>query len=60
MAEFVNSKGNGRSFTWTDPGFTDKRSQPAGKVTLVYIRVCVDDAFADTCQASGKLYNPYR
>jgi hypothetical protein len=56
----VNSKGNGLSFTWTDQGFTDKKSQRASKVTFVYIRVCVDDAFADTCRTSGKLYNPYR
>jgi hypothetical protein len=61
VAEFVNSKGNGRNFTWTDQGFTDTMNWPASKVTLVYIRVCADDAYTDTCQTSGKqLYNPYR
>jgi hypothetical protein len=57
--KFVNKKGVGHSFTWTDQDFTYKKNEPASDVQYVYIKVCVD-RYRDTCKTSGRLYNPDR
>jgi hypothetical protein len=57
--KFVNSKGCGNTQSWGWRGFTYKPNQPAATVKYVYVKVCVDDNFDDTCQTSSPKYNPY-
>lgn len=57
--KFVNSRGCGHSQSWGWRSFSYKPNQPAATVTYVYIKVCVDGTFSDTCQTSARKYNPY-
>lgn len=57
--KFVNSKGCSNKQSWGWRGFTYKPNQTAITVRYVYVKVCVDDAFEDTCQTSGRTYNPH-
>jgi hypothetical protein len=57
--QFRNSRGCGHSQGWGWRTFTYKRNQPATTVRYVYVKVCVDDHFNDTCATSARRYNPY-
>ena len=56
--KFVNSKGCNHTQSWGWRPFSYKNNQPATTTKYVYIKVCVDDAFSDTCQTSARKYNP--
>lgn len=57
--KFVNSKGCNKSQSWGWRSFTYKPNQLATTVRYVYVKVCVDDNFGDTCQTSARKNNPY-
>lgn len=57
--KFVNSQGCGHTQSWGWRSFTYKYNQPASTVKYVYVKVCVNDNFGDTCATSARKYNPY-
>jgi hypothetical protein len=57
--KFQNSQGCSHTQSWGWRQFSYKPNQTVTTMNYVYIKVCVADHFGDTCQTSGRTYNPY-